>query len=60
MSRSKQPRPAPELPADPDELERAGAELITRMARLRATIERKRRQGWDFNPRAPDPSLGRT
>ena len=53
MSRPKPRRPAPEPPDDPAALARAGAELMARLSRLRATIDRKRREGWTFTPRAP-------
>jgi len=39
-------------PDDPEELERDGRELQSRLDRLRATIERKRMAGWNFTPRA--------
>lgn len=45
-------------PDDPEELERAGRELQSRLDRLRATIERKRLAGWDFTPRAGDGEGG--
>ncbi len=45
-------------PDDPQELERAGRELQSRLDRLRATIERKRLAGWDFTPRAGDGEGG--
>lgn len=45
-------------PDDPEELERVGRELQSRLDRLRATIERKRVAGWDFTPRAEDGEGG--
>jgi len=45
-------------PDDPEELERAGRELQSRLDRLRATIERKRLAGWNFTPRAPEGDEG--
>lgn len=45
-------------PDDPDELERAGQELESRLDSLRATIEAKRLEGWTFTPRAPGAGLG--
>jgi hypothetical protein len=52
MSRPKHPRrPRPDAD-DPVALARAGDELQARLSRLRATIEKKRRVGWNFTPRA--------
>jgi hypothetical protein len=55
MSRSKSPRSSRRPSDDPAAFDRAGAELMTRLARLRATIERKRREGWILTPRAASP-----
>ena len=45
-------------PEDPAELERLGAELQSRLDRLRSTIERKRVAGWTYNPRTPESDCG--
>lgn len=45
-------------PDDPEELERAGQELESRLDSLRATIEAKRLEGWTFTPRAPGAGVG--
>lgn len=52
MSRTKTRPPKPPPPDDPVAFARAGAELQARLDRLRATIEAKRKAGWDFTPRA--------
>lgn len=54
MSRTKFRRDPPAALDDPVELARAGAQLQARLDRLRATIDRMRRRGWTFTPRAPE------